>query len=412
MKIIVLYLRYLSVRIFILVFILLISAGCYCFYLPQLKFGNCICINTNYNYILSLPKWVFILKYLSICFISSSLLLVSFTAYYILQNKNKKRIYTKYNDLLEIYLFDYLYDETPSDKDRREKLNRIKKNLKSDVIKRIFLNRMRRVHFQLDGEIRERNFNLLKALRYYHFIQSYLQSPYLRHKLFALRIISDLHLQGYEEYIYKLTKKKNQILSSEALVTLVKLYIYDDQLFLIDFTKKLSIWDINRIIEKVKQQKQQQSKEINHLKLIKSDINQISAIGIILARVDNKTKLKNIIKNKIESQDPLVSEQAFLTYISFANDKEDFDYLTYRFEIATENAQIQIIKKMGLFIGKFDKTVFLNWIVENKSICLKIESMKILLCIDSIYYNSRYLKSKDISIQNAYSHIDNRNLKF
>ncbi|HET7734321.1 MAG TPA: hypothetical protein VFK73_10830 [Paludibacter sp.] len=302
------------------------------------------------------------------------------------------------------YLFDYLYDETSTDKEKRKKLVRIKKCLKSDITKRIFLNRLRRVHLQTDGEIRDRNFNLLKALQYTNFLRAYLKSPYLRHKLFALRIISDFQLQGYEGYIYKLTKSRNNILNSEALVTLVKLYIYDDHLFLVDFNKKLSIWDVNMIINKVEQQR---NNNFNYKKLIKSEVPEISVVGIVLARLDKQTKLKKEIKKKIESPIALVSEQAFLTYISFANENEDFDYLTYKFEGAPENVKLEIIKTISTFKSQHEKAKFLNWIVENKPIKFKIEAIKMLLNIDYQFYNSKYRNSTDNSIKSTLLHVEN-----
>ncbi len=404
MRIIVLYFNYISVRLFFFLFFLFIPIGCYFLNIPQIEFGSTVLVNPFFQTISTLPVWLYIINYLSAVLVISVILLYFLTTYYILHKKRTKRIHTKYNDLLVSYLFDYLYDETSTDKEKRAKLMRIKKCLRSDVTKRIFLNRLRRVHLQMDGEIKERNFNLLKALQYSSFLRAYLQSPYLRHKLFALRIISDFHLQGYEGYIYKLTKNKNKILNSEALVTLVKLYIYDDHLFLVDFHKKLSVWDINMIVNKVQQQR---NNNFNHLKLIKSEIPEISVVGIILSRLDKQIQLKKEIKKKIESPIALVSEQAFLTYISFASCQEDFEYLTYRFEAASDTVKLQIIKTIALFKNKREKTKFLNWVVENKPILFKIEAIRILLNIDYHFYNTKYKNAIDASIKNTILHVEN-----
>jgi hypothetical protein len=385
-------------------FFLFIPTGCYFFTISQIEIGNIVLENPFFEAISILPRWLYIVYYLSAVLVISVILLYFLTTYYILHKKRTKRIHAKYSDLLVGYLFDYLYDETSSDKEKRAKLMRIKKCLRSDVTKRIFLNRLRRVHLQMDGEIKERNFNLLKALQYTNFLRAYLQSPYLRHKLFALRIISDFHLQGYEGYIYKLTKKNNKILNSEALVTLVKLYIYDDHLFLVDFHKKLSVWDVNMIINKVQQQR---NNNFNHLKLVNSEIPEISVVGIILSRLDKQIQLKKEIKKKIESPVNLVSEQAFLTYISFASCEEDFEYLTYRFEAASDIAKLQIIKAIALFKNKRQKTKFLNWVVENKPTLFKIEAIRILLNIDFHFYNTKYKNTADTSIKNAILHVEN-----
>ena len=406
MRIITIYFNYILVRIFFILFICLIPIGCYFLSTPQIEFSNLILSNPFFKSTSILPIWLFIVNYTTLTLLFVIVILYFLTTYYILNKKKTKRIHRKYNDLLVSYLFDYLYDETSTDLEKRNKLTRIKKCLKSDVTKRIFLNRLRRVHLQLDGEIRDRNFNLLKALHYTNFLRAYLKSPYLRHKLFALRIISDFHLQGYEGHIYKLTKSKNNILNSEALVILVKLYIYDDHLFLVDFIKKLSVWDINLIINKVQQEC---NKNINYKKLVESEIPEISIVGIILARLDNQTNVKDEIKQRIDSPIALVSEQAFLTFTSFANEREDLDYLTYRFETAPENVKLQIIKTVSTFKNKREKTKFLIWIVENKSIKFKIEAVKALLDIDYQTYNTKFKDSNNISIKNTLLHVENIN---
>ncbi len=407
MRLIRLYIRYLSVRLFLILILILVPVGCSFLHTPEIELNNVIFRNLYYEEVSSLSYWLYLVNYFSIVFFLSIVLLFLLTSFYILNKKNVRKLHRKYNDLLTAYLFDYLYDDTSSDKVKRQKLITIKKCLKSDVTKRIFLNRLRRVHLQMQGEIRQRNFNLLTALQCTSFIRTYLHSPYLRHKLFALRIIADFHLQGYEGYIYKLTKRKHKILSSEALVALVKLYIYDDHLFLVDFNKKLSVWDVNMIVSKVQQLC---DKNINYAKLVNSEIPEISAVGIILARLDKQIDLKPEVKMRIESSNSLVAEQAFLTYISFAREQEDFDYLTYKFEVATEKAQIEIIKTILFLKNKREKIKFLMWVVENKAMRLKVEAMKTLLNIDSNLYTEKFKHTSDISIRNAFLQIDNQNL--
>jgi len=115
------------------------------------------------------------------------------------------------------------------------------------------------------------------------------------------------------------------------------------------------------------------------------------------------------VKKKIESPNKLVSEQAFLAYIAFAKEQDDFDYMTYRFEAASENTKLQIIKAIPSFKNKRDKTKFLNWIVENKPLKFKIEAIKMLLDIDFDFYSSRYKNSTDLLIKNTISHVQSIN---
>lgn len=405
MRIISIYLSYISGRIFYSFVVLIIVACCYFLTIPYIEFDHYLVLNPFYQITSQLPTWLVIINFTTLTLTILVIVFYILTVYYILNKRRTRRIHRKYDSLLVGYLFDFLYDETSSNYERRKKLKRIKRCLRSDITKRIFLNRLRRVHLQMNGEIKDRNFNLLKALQYTSFLRAYLKSPHLRHKLFALRIISDFHLQGYEGYIYKLTKSSNRIVSSEALVTLIALYIYDDHLFLVDFIRPLSIWDINTIVNKVQQQ--QHNKRFNYKKLILSEVPEISVVGIILARIDKQKQLKSVIKKKIDSSVALVSEQAFLTFVSFAAEPDDFDYIIYRFEAATEHVKLHILKALSTLKNNNDKIKFLNWVVANKSIIYKIEAIKSLLDVDYDYYNVKFRDSASDSVKNAMLHVEN-----
>ena len=318
--------------------------------------------------------------------------------YYYNNKLFRDKIYTQYFNSFIEHQFKYMFAEIDYSKEKqRIEVTKLKSLLNSDYKKRIFLRLLLKVNVQIIGKGRERNLQLLNALQYNYLIEAYLHSPLLRHKLFALNIISDLRLEGFDDYILKLVTKKNNILRSDALVAILKLDIYDNLSFLSDYNVKLTIWDVNTMIKTIQEKKLD---NINYLELISSSNAQVLALGIILARLNKRIEFKKLIKEKIYSSNQLVSEESFITFISFADDQSDYDYLMYTFEIATEKAQLYIVKSIVNYENAKEKIKFLNWIVENKSLIIKIEAIRVLIEID-LRSIERYKKSKNMLVRNA-----------
>jgi len=359
----------------------LIAFGSYLFGQQQISFGSIQLLNPFYDEIKILPAWLFVVEYFILIFIISIFLIFTLIFYYHLEKNRKRKIQKKVTILFENKIVNYFFSmEEFTETQEIEELKALKRKLKTDHAKRLFLYSLRKVHSQTLGIVREKTTYLLKAVEYDSFIRAYLYSPKIRHKLFALKIISEFQLEGYEKYIIKLTKRNVNVLHSEALVTLVKLNANNNLLFLIENNIKLTLWDINVIIKALEQHKTHSM--YYYYILIQSENPEVSALGIILARLHNRKDLKMDVREKIANSNALVNEEAFLAYVSFAELQEDFDFLIKDFELASPDAQIKIINAMNYCPDKIIAYKFLNWIVENKALIQKIAALQLLLNLD------------------------------
>ena len=162
-------------------------------------------------------------------------------------------------------------------------------------------------------------------------------------------------------------------------------------MFLNNLKIKLTLWDINLIVKTIQDLNRN---DINYSVLIQSAIPEISALGLILARLRKRTELKNEAMMRIGNSNALVNEEAFLTFISFASEQSDFDFLIEKFSIATHKAQLKIIQSFTKSPDNIKTIQFLNWIVENKHFTHKIEAIRQLLDLD-LSAISRFKQSED-----------------
>ncbi|NDP21307.1 MAG: hypothetical protein GZ091_09540 [Paludibacter sp.] len=392
MKILTLYLRYWSIRLFYILLASLLIFGSYFYAVPQVELGSYIIVNPLYTNVENLSPWLYDVNYFIFIFVVAIAVIAFLIVYYNIDKKRKDTSDKKFMNIFVKRFFDYLFSKDELSEDEEKKMiKELKKYLSSDHSKKILINTIVDVHSQTKGIVENRTFQFLEALKYEKFIKAYLHSPYSVHKLFALKVISEFKLEGYDNYILKLTKRKNNVLHAEAIITLLKLKVYNNLLFLNELEFKLTLWDINLIVKTIQDI---DKKDINFSTLIKSYIPEISALGLILTRLHNRIELKNDVILRIGNSNTLVNEEAFFTFISFANKQSDFDYLIEKFNTATHKAQLMIIKSLAICPDTVKSIEFLNWIVENKPFTHKTEAIRQLLELDLSSIN-RFKQSDD-----------------
>lgn len=407
MKTLTIFLRYSSVRFFYLIFGLLIIAGGYINTFPQITVNGKVFINPFFSIAEGVPNWIYGVMYFIALFIVATFFIFFLILVYNWVKVIKEKTRFRYMDLFVNNLFNYFFStEEYSDEDKSEKLKLLKKTINSDYAKRLFISTLSRVKTQTIGVTYEKATNLFNVATKKSLIKAYLYSPYLRHKLFALRTIADFGMEGYDNYIVQLTKRKNNVLRNEALVTLIKLNVYDNLEFLVNMNVILTMWDINSIIKAIKQNKKQ---NIQYLPLIQSKVPELSVLGIMLARINNRNDFKLEIKNKIGDESELVNEEAFRTYLSFSNEKADLDFLMTKYDLAPESIRKLIIKALSKYPDKAKTIEFLDKIVQKKPFPQKIEAIKLLLDID-ISALSRYKDSENLQIRQSYLQVLDINL--
>ena len=404
MKTVAKYLAYILKRLFLLILMTIILIAGIFYRFPGVEIFGVKIINHFYIEIEAIPVWLYYVIYAIIIFIIS-IILIFFMILILNSYKDQNdKIDARFVDSMIKKIFRYLYPiEEFTDKQKKYELREIRKDLFNNHSKELFINTLRQIHAQTKGAINDKTTFLMNEINYKYFIYAYLHSPRIGDRLFALKVIGDFQLEGYEKFILKLTDKKNEILHSEAIVTLLKLKIYDSLLFLLNINMKLSVWDINMIIKSVLELK---IENIDYATLINSEIPEISTLGIMLARIKNRKEFKDDIKLKINDKNILVTEEACIAFAYFSDNEEDYDLLIEKFKSATEKSQFAIIQKIAKIDDSAKSSDFLNYVVENQHFTQKIEAIKLLLDID-INSVTKFRQSDNLSIkQSVYQVLD------
>jgi len=407
MKTLSLYIQFWSIRIFFLVVFLLIAFGSYFYSVRELTWGSLKINNLYYTKIKSLPAWLYGVEYFIFTFFISSIILLVLIILYKGNKRLRKKIRNRYESYFANGLVKYLYEGPEANaEEKKQDALLFKKAMKDDYAKRIFINTLRRIRTQTIGLVRDKTLKIYNEHAFDYLVRAYLHAPYLRKKLFALKVIADFQLTGYKKNILKLAKRNNNVLHSEALITLVKLNTPDNLLHLAESKIKLTIWDINIIVKTVLEQNK---KDIDYLKLIQSVSPEVCALGIMLARLNQRVELKMVIRQHIGNTNELVNDEAFLAYISFTEDQSDFDFLIKNFELATEHVQLSIIKLIASHPDNSISTDFLKSVVENNSFILKLGAMQVLLELD-LSIVAKFKRSENNTIRQICAQVLDLNL--
>jgi len=400
-----------SIRLFFLSQIFLVGFGSYFYKRPKVNLGSITIVNPYYaqiaNHSKDIPDWLYTVDYFTFIFVLSFGIILFMTIYYHTNKNIEEKNDKKSIDIFIRNIFIFLYPiEEYSEKQIQQQLKDLKGIAQTNHQKELLINTLRKVHSQTTGKVREKTDYLMGELKYRSFIKAYLFSPYFNNKLFALKVIADFQISGFEKHVLKLTKERNEVLHSEAIITLLKLKIYDSLLFLVALKMKLTVWDINVIIKTVQELK---IVNIDYQTLINSEIPEISTLGIMLARLNNRIDFKSTIQKKIGSPSNLTNEEACIAFSYFSRNEKDYDFMIDKFELATAKAQFEFTNKIALISNKEKAIKFLNWVVENQSFTQKVQALTFLLDLDISTMN-KYKNSNNPLIRQSYYQVIDINI--
>ncbi len=161
---------------------------------------------------------------------------------------------------------------------------------KSKSEKRLFVNQLRISAVLTKGKVHDDCITLFHEMNFDDVVKKNLRSPYVRDKMFALRVVGDFQLSEFNPSIAKYIYSKNDIVRSEAIQAYVKVNADSDLSFLTDYTRSLSILDFNVIVNAAKHYR-----NIHFESLFSSPNAAVRAIGIRLAVIQNKTEFKPLL---------------------------------------------------------------------------------------------------------------------
>jgi len=390
MKRLYIYLRFYFVSFLYILLTLSLIVGIYIYSIPQLKLGSLIIYNRFYSNLNSIPEWLYIVNYFIFVFIIAIVIIIGWTIRYSVRKKRNTVADIIFQEKYIPQLFEYLFSEHEyTEEEKKIKLNRLSTIISSDHLKRTVINVLREINAQTKGVINEKTQRLFEALKMDYLVYSYLRSLHVKDKIFAIKTISTFKLPHYESRILKLTKSRNLILRSEAIVAMMHLNAENDPLsFVLSEGYTPTLWDLNIIIKTITELEVIQ---IDYVDLINSEKEFISLLGIMLARKNNQTQFKQIIAAKLSNPNKMISDEAFLSCISFAENGADYNELINKYLLASENLKLEIITCLRYSPDTQSAMEFLKWVVESQKLVQKVEALKSLFELDFntiMYYKS------------------------
>lgn len=409
MRIISIYLRFFFERLLVFIGLIVILVGGYIFKVNHISFGllNLICSIFHENE--KTEYWLYQIEYLIFVFIIISVGTLVLISFYKDHKNVRRKIRKKYVGLFVKSFFSYLYAETASMQMKKgEFLYKLWRGLRNEYARRLYINLLRQIYLETEGEVQDRLIRFFNGLDYDSFIRAYFVSPFLRNNLFALKTVRNFRIEGYEKYIINLMHRKNKLTKSAALTTLIQFDKYNDLLFLVENQIEISNWEINLIIKSLPTSSKD---KIQYKALIASNLAPLSTLGIILANLNGKTEFKKDIKAKIvlDRSKGCSNEEAILAIVSFSSDFIDFEFLISVFESATEVVQIQILKVLSKCPEKSVAIYFLEWVVESDPYPLKIAAVQSLFDLD-MFTLLKLKGSDDTVIRQACSQVLDLNM--
>ncbi len=397
------FLHYLVVwvrRTFYGILVLLIVLGGYWYVHPRIFIGDFVFVNPFFQTtMVHFPKWLPIVDYLIGLFIVTLVVILFLVLFYVNRENEAEKIEKQYIDKIVPLFFSFVYnDDSYSEEGHEAAIKTLRKLINDEMSKHLFITLISQVHAQTTGAVKEKTDSLFREMRCKEWLTWNLHSPIKLRQLFAMKVVAEFHLVEYSKEVSLLLKKKNYIMRSEAIETLLKLHINETLLLLTGLKFALDPWNINMIIKTVIDSREQ---ELEYGLLIRQDVADISALGITLARLNHQKELKSVIHPKLYVDNALVKDEAVLAWIDFAESRSDYILLIERFEVVSEKVQKKILKSL---ISCSDHTLaidFLKLVVDTKPVSLKIIALICLLDLD-LNIVQTYENSEDVLIRQSY----------
>ncbi|MEI7596965.1 MAG: HEAT repeat domain-containing protein [Bacteroidota bacterium] len=317
----------------------------------------------------------YLVVYFIFVFIINIFALISYVLLIRFFRKYNEKRKSKLNDLFEELIINFMYvDFNNSSEENIFIKNRIKPYLNNIFSIELFVNKLIELNKDVDGENKRKLNILYKELNLNKTIVLYLYSPYWHHKIFALRVFSELEVSIYNSYILKLTKSKNEVLRAEANIALVQLTKRSNPLsFLEDYPFFLNKWEQTLVKLSLDRKKY---RSIGLSDFIDSDNYSISEFAISLAGIFEMSRNRNQIIFKLNHKDYRVRHAAINALSKFEN-PNDTSILVQKF-----SSEVFVNKKAILkaIINTPNEVVFdfLICVIESEDFRLKLLAAKAL----------------------------------
>lgn len=397
MRLFKIYVRYFFRRLVFLIYLLLFVV---LYFLLDNEYFNLVGFriqNPFYEFLTAQTKFNYIIVIIAIFAFVSTITEIILTIIHSRIQTNRLKKTSEINNEINSKLFIQLFDNQDLDSDISF-VQEHKRQFAADYPQLVLINRLRRISILTKGNIHKRSIRLFHLLNADDLITTYLKSPYLRHKLLAIRIISDFKLKAFIPDLKKLIHHKKDVISSEAMQAYVKADFKTTFEFLIERNRPISKLEMYNFILIAANYK-----HIDYRMLITSSIDSISALGLRFAGLHGIITEKAEIFKRINHPSAIVSDEAQSAYLEMI-DEHDAAILLSRFDVFNTQSQVTILQMMAEYTDNPMVLNLFSTVIEQYDYEMKKEALGILLQ-HNISASLKYRKHANIIVQNAYSEL-------
>lgn len=387
--------------LFWLIIALIVLFCIYFFYRPETQIFNIKFTNPIYAYVEKMLYWVYLVIYITIFSVFSFALFLTLSLYYNFQRNRSSILFSKYTKFYTYVLTNYLLlDIYENDEFRDNLFKKIKPFLKKRRQIEALLCVYTKIQETLAMDLSEKFKFLLSKLNLYKKMEFFLVSNSFEDRILAMKTVSYLRLNDYEQLIKKYSNNRNFALRTESYAALIRLMKNDENLVkFIGEKHQLSLLDMNIIVNAVLKNFKL---NIDYKALLSSNNQRKIMIGLMLAKYRYPKNKRNLILilNHIGNSNELHSELAWDALLTIVPDDDALDIIIDRFDNEPDDIKRLILKK-SYSIDNERFSELLVKIINTETLLIKIEAMKILFK-NNFYLLYNFTNSEDRDIQMAY----------
>lgn len=369
------------------------------FYQEKIVISNFKILNPIYIRILPMKWWEYLIYAIITINIFQIFLYWLFNIWITVFRSNREKNSSENDKIFAVLLSKYLIKENLTEEENEQLLSEIKSKVNSKKRIQSLFSVYVRIQ-DITYENRSPKFLLLlHELQLFDNILVYLKARDFSKKILALKVISQLKIDHFSNFIEDLVDSNNYAIRSEAISTLINISGEDKIKTLLQRIHHISLLDVNIIASAIIRNK--------HLR-VDADLLLMSAdprkkmIGAMIASHNGSTRILGLIKSQLGHEDEQLNFVLWDTYLNLLKYKNrGLSEIKHCFFSQPEKIKLRILSTP---FNTQDPVYlkFLNLILEDEVVLsVKTRAMKLLFEIDaSMILN--YKNSEDEDVRKAY----------
>ncbi|MFO8001080.1 MAG: hypothetical protein R6U46_07545 [Marinilabilia sp.] len=368
------------------------------FYYPQVNVFGFTMTNPFFDFFASLPFWLYLIVSFIIVSFAGFIGFVVLSAFFNFRNSAIERKYEKFKRLFTARITDHLFQGENNVTGQVEEIRgKLKPYLKTNLQAEVYFHVITGIQEIVAMDLSNKFVQLNGALSIDRKVVRFLYSSRFDRRILALKVISYLRIKDFNATIAEYASSKNYALRTEAIAALIRLSEIDHLSYLLDQRIKLSLLEINVIVNAVIRNFKM---DIDYAALLTSPNPRLATIGVAIARSRQRADLLPHIEALRGSDYSLLRKEAWKTFIALKGKEECIPVVIREFKDQNQKTQITILKSMQECRNEvfFD---FMEQVARENPMPIKLMAMKILFN-NSFERLTPFLRQSDIETHKAF----------